>query len=231
MRSSPPLSGARCVNGSLVRPDNSEEESPSTACRQSAVHASGRIALGRGPSAFGKSPGIIPGRQLPPPPPPPPPPPVPHAPAVSNAATYPRAWTSLNSKAPGGGGPPDGTGGGTGAGVNGHSNSGSNPHPGGGASGSNGSGGGAPGGGAPPQEEAIQEAMPAAARLQGKRSSQEEQVVQAVRHQPLQAYLILADMLIHGLHWTDSIITGKLYRSSPCPPILRVAAYWTCSRF
>ena len=56
--------------------------------------------------------------------------------------------------------------------------------------------------------------MPAAAHLQGKlhHSSQEEQVVQAARHQPLQAYLILGDILIHGLHWT-----GKLYRSSRLP--------------
>ena len=45
-----PISGAQCVNGNLVRPDNSEEEPPSTACRQSAVHASGGVALGRGPS-------------------------------------------------------------------------------------------------------------------------------------------------------------------------------------
>ena len=58
-------------------------EQPSTACRQSAVTAPGGVALGRRPPGFGKSPGIIPGRQLPgrqlPPPPPPPPPPVPHA--------------------------------------------------------------------------------------------------------------------------------------------------------
>ena len=68
----PPISGARCVNGNLVRPDNAEEEPPSTACRQSAVHASGGVALGRGPSACSKSPGIIPRRQLPPLPLPPP---------------------------------------------------------------------------------------------------------------------------------------------------------------
>ena len=69
----PHISGARCVNGILVRPDHAEEEPPSTACRQSAVNAPGGIALGRGPPGFGKSPGLIPGRQLPPPPPPPPP--------------------------------------------------------------------------------------------------------------------------------------------------------------
>ena len=81
----------------------------------------------------------------------------------------------------------------------------------------------------PHQEEAIQAAMQAAPHLQGKhpRSSQEEQVIQAARHQPLQLYLIKEDILIHGLHWIDP---GKLYRSSICPPITRIAAYWTCSR-
>ena len=34
-----PMTGSRCVNGNLVRPDNTEEEPPSTACRQSAVLA------------------------------------------------------------------------------------------------------------------------------------------------------------------------------------------------
>ena len=84
-----PISGARCVNGNLVRPDNAEEEPPSTACRQSAVNAPGGVALGRGP-----------------------PPPVPHAPAASTAANSPRVWVPLNtqSEASGGGGPPDGTG-------------------------------------------------------------------------------------------------------------------------
>ena len=36
-----PISGARCVSGSLVRPDNAEEEPPSTACRQSAAWQNG----------------------------------------------------------------------------------------------------------------------------------------------------------------------------------------------
>ena len=36
-----PLLAARCVNGTLVRPDRAEEESPSTACRQSMVTAPG----------------------------------------------------------------------------------------------------------------------------------------------------------------------------------------------
>ena len=62
-----PISGARCINGNLVRPDNPEEESPSTACRQSVVHAPGGVALGRGPPGFGKSPGSTPCRQIPPP--------------------------------------------------------------------------------------------------------------------------------------------------------------------
>ena len=109
--------------------------------------------LGRGPPGFGKYPGIIPGRQLPPPPPPPPPP-VPHASAALTAANSPRAWIPLNTqtKAAGGGGPPDGTGGGTGSGsgTGQHSNSGHNPGSGQGAAGSNGSGGGVPPGGAPP---------------------------------------------------------------------------------
>ena len=82
----------------------------------------------------------------------------------------------------------------------------------------------------PHQEEAIQAAMQAAAHLQEEtpHSSQEEQVIQAARHQHLQVYLIMGDMQIHGLHWTDP---GKLYRSSPYPPTTRIAAYWTCSRF
>ena len=80
------------------------------------------------------------------------------------------------------------------------------------------------------QEEVIQEVMPAAAHLHGRRhhSSQEEQVVQEAHRQPLQACLIPGDILIHGLRWIDP---GKLYRSSHCPPTIRVAAYWTCSKF
>ena len=146
------ISGARCVNGNLVRPDNTEEESPSTACRPSVVHAPGGAALGRGPPGFGKSPGSIPGRQVPPPPPPPPPAPVPHGHAMATAVTYPREWTPLHTrpKATGGGGPPDRPGGGTGAGVGDHSNSGNNPSQGGGPSGSNGSGGAQPPGGGNP---------------------------------------------------------------------------------
>ena len=46
------ISGARCVNGNLARPDNTEEESASTACRPSVVHAPGGAALGRGPPGF-----------------------------------------------------------------------------------------------------------------------------------------------------------------------------------
>ena len=70
-------SGARCVNGNLMRPMPAEEEAPSTACRPNVVNAPGGVALGRGPPGFGKSPGSIPSRQIAPPPPPPPPPPAP----------------------------------------------------------------------------------------------------------------------------------------------------------
>ena len=86
-----PLIAARCVNGNLVRPDSTEEEPPSTACRQSTVMAPGGVQLGRGPQAHQNSPGGLRGKHTPPPPPPPPPPPapVPHAPAAPSAATYP----------------------------------------------------------------------------------------------------------------------------------------------
>ena len=65
-----PISGARCINGNIARSVNAEEEPPSTARRQSTVHAPGGVCLGRARRGFGKSPGIIPGRQIPPPPPP-----------------------------------------------------------------------------------------------------------------------------------------------------------------
>ena len=45
-----PITGARCINGNLVRPDNTDEEPPSTACRQSTVMALGRVALFHLPS-------------------------------------------------------------------------------------------------------------------------------------------------------------------------------------
>ena len=145
------ISGARCVNGNLMRPVPAEEEAPSTACRPNVVNAPGGVALGRGPPGFGKSPGSIPSRQIAPPPPPPPPSPapVPHGHAISTAATYPREWTPLHTrpKASGGGGPPNNPGGGTGTGMGGHSNPGQNPCPGGGFPGSNGSGGAQPPGG------------------------------------------------------------------------------------
>ena len=116
-----------------------------------------------------------------------------------------------------------GPGGGTGRSED---HSGNNPCTGGGASGSK-LGGGAPQEERPHQEEVSP--MPASAPPGIRHhSSQEEQVVQAAHHQPLQAYLIPGDILIHGLHWIDP---GKLYRSSHCPPTIRVAAYWTCSRF
>ena len=52
-----PLMAARCVNGSLVRPDSAEEEPPSTACRQSMVAAPGGVPLGRGAPGQQQSPG------------------------------------------------------------------------------------------------------------------------------------------------------------------------------
>ena len=60
-----PLMAARCVNGSLVRPDNAEEEPPSTACRQSAVMATGGVKLGRGSPGQQQSPGGLRGRAPP----------------------------------------------------------------------------------------------------------------------------------------------------------------------
>ena len=156
-----PMTAARCINGNLVRPDNTDEEPPSTACRQSTVMAPGGVPLGRGPPGYQQSPGGLQGRSVPPPPPPPAP--VAHAPAAYNAATYPREWTPLNTrpKAAGAGGqpngPPNDPGGSSGPGANGQPGQGGNPYSGGGAAGSNGSGGGAPpppggqpGGSAPP---------------------------------------------------------------------------------
>ena len=152
-----PMTGARCVNGNLVRPDITEEEPPSMARRQSAVLAAGGVALGTGPPGYEHSPGGLRGRQIPPPPPPPPPGPVPHAPAVSSAARYPREWTPLNTrlKAAGGGdGPPNGPGGSSDPGANGHSGQGNNPHSGGGAPPPSGGqpGGSTPPGNTPPQQ-------------------------------------------------------------------------------
>ena len=103
---------ARCVDGTLVRPGQAEEEPPSTACRQSEVCAPGGVPLGRGVPGQQQSPGGLRGRNLVPPvpPPPPPPPPVPHASAAPSAVTYPAQWTPLHTrpKAAGGGGPPKG---------------------------------------------------------------------------------------------------------------------------
>ena len=44
-----------------------EEEPPSTARRPNVVNAPGGVALGRSPPGFGKSPGRVPSRQIPPP--------------------------------------------------------------------------------------------------------------------------------------------------------------------
>ena len=147
-----PLVAARCVNGNLVRPANTEEESPSTACRQSAVMAKGGVPLGRGIPGQQQSPGGLRGRNIPPPPPPPssPPAPVPHAAAASSATIYPLQWTSLHTqpKAAGGGGPPNGPpndpGGSSSQGESGQKGQSGTPSSGGGAAGSLGSGGGGP---------------------------------------------------------------------------------------
>ena len=96
------LVAARCVNGTLLRPGNAEEEPPSTACRQSEVCAPGGVPLGRGVPGQQQSPGGLRGRNLnppmPPPPPPPPPPPVPHASAAPSADMHPLQWTPLQDQ-------------------------------------------------------------------------------------------------------------------------------------
>ena len=146
LRTPQPLVAARCVNGNLVRPDSAEEESPSTACRQSIVTAPGGVPLGRAPPGQQQLPGGLRGRGVPPPPPPPPPAPVPHAEAAPNATAYPLQWTPLHTrpKAPGGGGPPNDPGGSSSQSANGQQGQGGSAPSGGGAAGSPGSGGGAP---------------------------------------------------------------------------------------
>ena len=67
--------GPRCINGELVKPTPPRDDSPSTACNASSVHASGGVRLGKAnPPCFGAPPSIsqVPSRELPPPPPPPP---------------------------------------------------------------------------------------------------------------------------------------------------------------
>ena len=167
LRTPQPLVAARCVNGSLVRPDVAEEESPSTACRQSIVTAPGGVPLGRAPPGQQQLPGGLRGRGVPPPPPPPPPAPVLHAEAAPNATAYPLQWTPLHTrpKAPGGGGPPNDPGGSSSQSANGQpSQGGSAPSGGGGAAGNPGSGGGAPpppggqpGGNSPPNNTPPQQ--------------------------------------------------------------------------
>ena len=58
-----PMTAARCINGNLVRPDNTDEEPPSTACRQSTIVATGGVPLGRGPLGHQQSPGGLRGRK------------------------------------------------------------------------------------------------------------------------------------------------------------------------
>ena len=55
----PKLVAARCVNGTLLRPGNAEEDQPSTACRQSEVCAPGGVPLGRGVPGQQQSPGLL----------------------------------------------------------------------------------------------------------------------------------------------------------------------------
>ena len=62
-----PLAAARCVNGTLLRPGNAEEDQPSTACRQSEVCAPGGVVLDRGVPGQQQSPGGLRGRDLSPP--------------------------------------------------------------------------------------------------------------------------------------------------------------------
>ena len=147
LRTPQPLVAARCVNGNLVRPDSAEEESPSTACRQSMVTAPGGVPLGRGPPGQQQLLGGPRGRGIPPPPPPPPPAPVPHAEAALNATAYPLQWTPLRTRpkaSRGGGGPPNDPGGSSSQSANGQQGQDVSAPPGGGAAGSPGSGGGAP---------------------------------------------------------------------------------------
>ena len=134
-----PVIAARCVNGTILRPSNAEEDHPSTACQHSEVRAPGGVPLGRGTPGQQQSPGGRRGRDIDPPLPPPPPPPVPHASAAPSAASYPLQWTPLHTrpKAAGGGGPPGGPPNPGNGSTNQWSNQGSNP-----SGGGTGSGGG-----------------------------------------------------------------------------------------
>ena len=98
------LSGPRCINGQLVRPERPRDDCPSTG-DASSVSASVGV---RKPPCFGAPPGIsqVPSRKLPPPQPPP-------SSSCSsnpaaNAAVYPMQWTPLNTRPKSaGGGPPN----------------------------------------------------------------------------------------------------------------------------
>ena len=106
------VSGPRCINGQLLRPEPPSDDAPSTACNSSSVIASGGARLGKAaPPCFGAPPGSnpVPSRRLPPPPPPPSSS-CSSSPA-SNPAVYPPQWTLLNNRPKSsGGGPPDGSG-------------------------------------------------------------------------------------------------------------------------
>ena len=94
-----PVIAARCVNGTLLRPSNAEDDQPSTALQQSEVRAPGKVQLGRGTPGQSQSPGGRRGRDIHPPLPPAPPPPVPHASAAPSAVLYPVQWTPLHTRA------------------------------------------------------------------------------------------------------------------------------------
>ena len=59
-----PLVAARCVNGTILRPSNAEDDHPSTACQQSEVCAPGGVPLGRGTPGQHQSPGGRRGRDI-----------------------------------------------------------------------------------------------------------------------------------------------------------------------
>ena len=222
-----PLVAARCVNGSILRPSNTEDDHPSTACQHSEVHAPGGVPLGRGTPGQQQSPGGRRGRDIEPPPPPPPPP-VPHASAVPSATTYPMQWTPLHTraKAAGGGGPPAGPPN-PGSGSSQWSLPGSNP-----SGGGTGSGGGAGSGGAgpppPPPPPPSGGGSPGGGSGAGSmpRGTPPQQsgggAGEGLHHLHLQASHNLHAHRIHGVHLIDP---GKLCRSSCYRPTTRHAAY------
>ena len=179
------LVAARCANGTLMRPGQAEEDSPSTVCRQSEVCAPGGVQLGIGVPGQQQSPGGLRGRNIVPPPPPPPPP-VPHASAAPSAVTYPVQWTPLHTrpKAAGGGGPPGGP-----------------PNPEGGSSSQGSNQGGYPGASSP-RSSAPGGLHPS--------HQEEEPVIQGLLPLHLQVFYNLHVLQVRGVHLTDP---GKHFQS------------------